>query len=202
LIDFCLSVIVAYFEANGHGTVVFGRKFYCLLAQAEQDLLDESYEHDSTWSRSLVAWQRLRILPRLINQAVGDALSDLLLVDAILSLKDFTLEHWDSLYQDLPSRQLKIRVADRKYVETNEDETKVTSPLSLQLAIDETLSSFQHENSVPVRAFVRPSGTEDVVRVYAEASTQKDADNLAFQVSLLVYDLCNGAGERPVLFLS
>lgn len=29
------------------------------------------------------------------------------------------------------------------------------------------------------RCFVRPSGTEDVVRVYAEASTQEAADTLA-----------------------
>ena len=29
------------------------------------------------------------------------------------------------------------------------------------------------------RCFVRPSGTEDVVRVYAEAETQADSDKLA-----------------------
>jgi phosphoacetylglucosamine mutase len=29
------------------------------------------------------------------------------------------------------------------------------------------------------RCFVRPSGTEDCVRVYAEAATQSDADALA-----------------------
>lgn len=161
-----------------------------------------NHSQNSTWSRSLLAWHRLRILPRLINQAVGDALSDLLLVDAILSFKEWTWEDWDSLYQDLPSRQLKIRVEDRTYVETNEDETRVTSPLSLQHAIDETLACFPMEHgtitTVPVRAFVRPSGTEDVVRIYAEASTQKDADMLAYKVAELVYDLCRGVGERPV----
>ena len=194
--------MLAYFEANGHGTVVFGRIFYRVLAEAEEILLGKSNDHSLTWSRSLIAWHRLRILPRLINQAVGDALSDLLLVYAILSLQDWTLADWDSLYQDLPSRQLKIRVADRKYVETNEDETKVISPLSLQLAIDDAINSFQHNSFcagdyAPVRAFVRPSGTEDVVRIYAEAWTQADADSLAYKVASLVYDVCNGVGERP-----
>ena len=33
------------------------------------------------------------------------------------------------------------------------------------------------------RAFVRPSGTEDVVRVYAEAETQEEADELAQKVA-------------------
>lgn len=33
------------------------------------------------------------------------------------------------------------------------------------------------------RSFIRPSGTEDVIRVYAEASTQEAADNLAKSVA-------------------
>ena len=36
------------------------------------------------------------------------------------------------------------------------------------------------------RAFVRPSGTEDVVRVYAEAATNAQADDLAAEVANLV----------------
>lgn len=39
------------------------------------------------------------------------------------------------------------------------------------------------------RAFVRPSGTEDVVRVYAEADTQEAADELAARVSQHVKDV-------------
>lgn len=36
------------------------------------------------------------------------------------------------------------------------------------------------------RCFIRPSGTEDVIRVYAEASTQEAADSLANSVARLV----------------
>lgn len=36
------------------------------------------------------------------------------------------------------------------------------------------------------RCFIRPSGTEDVIRVYAEASTQNAADSLANSVAKLV----------------
>ena len=45
--------------------------------------------------------------------------------------------------------------------------------------------------------FVRPSGTEDVVRVYAEASTRELCDNLAYAVAQLVFDNGDGVGERP-----
>ena len=47
------------------------------------------------------------------------------------------------------------------------------------------------------RAFVRPSGTEDVVRVYAEAQTQQAADTLAQQVATHVHELAAGIGPAP-----
>ena len=46
----------------------------------------------------------------------------------------------------------------------------------------------------------RPSGTEDVVRVYAEAETRVEADQLAFEVAMKVYELAQGVGPRPVPF--
>ena len=47
------------------------------------------------------------------------------------------------------------------------------------------------------RCFVRPSGTEDVVRVYAEAATQADADALALKTAQAVHELAGGVGEKP-----
>ncbi|EOD16703.1 putative phosphoglucomutase 3 [Emiliania huxleyi CCMP1516] len=47
------------------------------------------------------------------------------------------------------------------------------------------------------RAFVRPSGTEDVVRVYAEAATQQAADELARKVGQATWRLAGGVGEQP-----
>jgi len=46
--------------------------------------------------------------------------------------------------------------------------------------------------------YTRPSGTEDVVRVYAEASTLEEVKQLSLGVACLVYDMCGGVGERPV----
>ena len=47
------------------------------------------------------------------------------------------------------------------------------------------------------RAFVRPSGTEDVVRVYAEASKQEAADKLALDVARQVHRVAGGVGDQP-----
>jgi phosphoacetylglucosamine mutase len=94
--------IGVYFEANGHGTVLFSGAFYHAMTEAHKVVPGH------------VALQRLCLMPSLVNQAVGDALSDLLLVDAILQLKQWDLETWNQLYTDLPSRQCKVKVQDRK----------------------------------------------------------------------------------------
>jgi len=186
-----------YFEANGHGTVLFGPKFYDLLAKAEQKLISTSRTQ-----RATIAWQRLRLLPKLVNQAVGDALSDLLIIDAILYLNGWDLQRWSGLYNDMPSRQCKVKVKDRSIISTNSNETKTISPASLQPALEAAMESMNSISLNPLsqaRTFVRPSGTEDAVRIYAEAQTQDEANLLATEAATLVYKLCNGVSEIPTL---
>ena len=43
------------------------------------------------------------------------------------------------------------------------------------------------------------SGTEDAVRVYAEAATRSETDELAYKVSLLVYNEAGGVGKPPMM---
>ena len=47
----------------------------------------------------------------------------------------------------------------------------------------------------------RPSGTEDVVRVYAEADCQENADQLAYEVGAKVHEMAGGVGD-PVKMLA
>lgn len=128
----------------------------------------------------------------MVNQAVGDALSGILMVETVLQYRNWSLQQWNAMYTDLPSRQLKVKVADRSVIQTTEAETKVASPPALQAAIDSAVEKYEGG-----RAFVRPSGTEDVVRVYAEAQTQKIADSLAREVAIQVFQLGGGIGEMP-----
>uniref|UniRef100_T1K320 Uncharacterized protein n=1 Tax=Tetranychus urticae TaxID=32264 RepID=T1K320_TETUR len=53
-------------------------------------------------------------------QATGNAISDLLLVEAILRAKDWNIEDWDAIYETSPSRLLKLIVPDRKFLKTND----------------------------------------------------------------------------------
>lgn len=58
-------------------------------------------------------------------------------------------------------------MADRRVIDTTDAERRTVSPAGLQEAIDSRVKKYRQ-----ARSFVRPSGTEDVVRVYAEADTQ------------------------------
>ncbi|KAI9089292.1 hypothetical protein K1719_029571 [Acacia pycnantha] len=165
-----------YFEANGHGTILFSEDFSGWLVAKAKELSSKS-----KGSEVEKAALRLLAINKLINQAVGDALSGLLLVEVILQHMGWSIHRWNELYHDLPSRQLKVKVADRTAVVTANAETVVVRPPGLQEAIN--AETAKHSQG---RCFVRPSGTEDVVRVYAEASTQEAADSLANSVAKLV----------------
>ena len=43
------------------------------------------------------------------------------------------------------------------------------------------------------------SGTEDAVRVYAEAATRAETDELAYKISLLVFNEAGGVGKPPMM---
>jgi len=166
-----------YFEANGHGTVTFKQEAINRLK-----ILKEKWDDDKQIpANKKEALAKFLNLPSLINQAIGDALSDLLFVEAILRQKNWHLSDWDALYKDLPNRLKAVKVNDRRIFMATDAERKLVEPVGLQSQIDDAVKKYEN-----ARSFVRPSGTEDVVRVYAEARTQQQADQLAEQVTQLV----------------
>jgi phosphoacetylglucosamine mutase len=152
--------IGVYFEANGHGTVLFSQ-----TSQGKLATYEPSTPAQSTALTHLVS------LTELINQTVGDALSDMLLVEVVLAHKSYSGVEWDSLYADLPNRLVKVVVADRNVFKTQDAERQLVSPPGLQKKVDEIVQRYDGG-----RSFVRPSGTEDVVRVYAESIFRPQAD--------------------------
>jgi phosphoacetylglucosamine mutase len=81
---------------------------------------------------------------------------------------------WRALYTDLPSHQVKVSVPDKSKISCSEDETRILTPVDMQDDLDVAMRSVTNG-----RCFVRPSGTEDVVRIYAEAATQEEANELS-----------------------
>ena len=157
--------IGVYFEANGHGTVIFSKNL--------MEFLNTWTPSDSDDVIVKVAVERLKACSQVINQAVGDAISDMLFVLAALKVLKLDIFTWNDLYKDLPSKQLKIPTAYKNLITCTDDETRTLTPPGLQEALDSAMKE------IPMgRCFIRPSGTEDVVRIYAEATTAEGVDIL------------------------
>ena len=116
----------------------------------------------------------------------------LLLAAAILKIRGMRPAAWAALYSPLASRLATLRVKDRYTIETRCMDTRIQRPTGLQDGIDKLVSS-----TAQGRAFARPSGTEDVVRVYAEGETQAACDELCLRVVQAVHKHAGGAGEMP-----
>lgn len=168
-----------YFEANGHGTLLLHPT---LLQRLHAD------------ADSCEAAAQLLLLSQMVNQAVGDSLSVVLLVELAMRRRRWTFADWLALYADLPSRHAKLTVTDRHVIATEDADRRVVSPAGLQEAVDAAVAA---RGGPPARAFVRASGTEDAVRVFAEAATQADADVLAADVARAVHRLAGGVGHLP-----
>jgi phosphoacetylglucosamine mutase len=159
-----------YFEANGHGTVLFS-----------DVALKRIWRHEPQSPAQKSALETLQACTQLINQTVGDAISDMLFVEIVLAHKGWGPKEWSLTYKDLPNRLVRVEVKDRNVFKAVDAERRLESPAGMQIQIDALVGKYKSG-----RSFVRASGTEDAVRVYAEASTRSEADDLATKVTALV----------------
>ena len=88
---------------------------------------------------------------------------------------------WNTIYQDFPSKQEKLLIPNKDIIKCNIDESKVISPLEFQSELDMIM-----KNIINGRCFIRPSGTEDIVRIYAEANTINDVNQLIDLTKLVI----------------
>lgn len=155
-----------YFEANGHGTILFSDKFQSLVGTKEN-----------------TAAKKLYHFSQIINQTVGDAISDMLAVLTTLISLHWTARDWDKEYQDLPNLLTKVIVPDRTLFDTTDQERKLVKPVGLQAKIENCFSKFEQG-----RSFVRASGTEDAVRIYCECGDETQVKLLSKEITGLVLD--------------
>lgn len=166
-----------YFEANGHGTIWISPKARSLIESRMNEDVDNNNQHPADFKRLLA----------IVNNYTGDAISDILVVETILRHYDWDVRKWYSLYQDRPNSLIQIKITDRSLIKTTNAGRTCTEPKTLQPVIDSMVAEFGLE----ARCFVRASGTENVVRVYAEADCQELAERLARKVGDEVTRQCN-----------
>ncbi|KAG5980529.1 hypothetical protein E4U55_003944 [Claviceps digitariae] len=166
----CQFDIGIYFEANGHGTIVFS-----------QDAITAFRETDPQSPAQKDALETLVAVSDLINQTVGDAFCDMLMVEVVLAHKAWTIQDWSLTYTDLPNRLVQIGVRNKDVFRATDAERRLSHPPGAQDEIDQIVAKYNLG-----RSFARASGTENVLRVYAEAATHSEAEELVHKVAYIV----------------
>jgi len=164
--------IGVYFEANGHGTVIYSERFI------EEMIEKRSASHE---------YELLNLLISMTNLAIGDAMCDMLLVISCLNYLEWDVITWNNLYTEWPSRLAKANVADRFKIKVANADRTIVEPKNMQDELDSLVATVNNRISssngdgiaqVKARCFIRPSGTEDVVRIYIEGGCESDINEI------------------------
>lgn len=147
-----------YFEANGHGTVLFNEKY-----------------------RNVCSSTEIQGLSNILNQWTGCGIANMLAV--LYVLKSFGWTNWVNMYDDLYTKQVKLFVDKNKF-QTVDYGRFCIKPLGLQELMNNILNKYTGS-----RAFIRPSGTEDLVRLYVECENERDLGHITTSIKNAVYDI-------------
>lgn len=172
------SSIGIFFEPNGHGTI------FANIVE-----LDE-------WAQNLhitddVAFATLLKYILCFSQTTGDALIDFALIELTLKFLNLTIKDWDAFYELSPSACTHIicKKSHLQHFQTHpEHEQYLMKPISLQKQIEEIVHQIDFKHG---RCFVRPSGCEPLIRIYAEAETSQKMQQIIYQVKHIVQEYIN-----------
>ena len=160
--------IALYFESNGHGTVIH-----------KSEKLKE-WANKVSNQKLTPSLEILIHFLRLFNPVIGDAISDMLAFETCRNYLqgDFGAKFAMDLYDDLYVIQDQIHL-ERRHLDTlicdKETERFLLEPKQIQERLESYISQLDNAS----RAFIRPSGTENIARLYTEAPNPKLANELA-----------------------
>ena len=73
-----------------------------------------------------MACKKLKALLEISNPFVGDAIANLLMIEAVLRDEDYSIDQFSGIYRDNPSQMFKAVVSDRTKFKTITDESRLT----------------------------------------------------------------------------
>ncbi len=133
----------------------------------------DKYVHDAIKKKKAVLGgeQSGHILSK-INNFSGDGILTALQISKYCKKKNINLNDWlKSSFEPFPQKLTNINLNFNKF------------DLKTKLLIDQTIEKFQLIYSDNCRVYIRPSGTEPVIRVLVEAKKQKKVDSLSSEIT-------------------
>ncbi len=108
---------------------------------------------------------------KFFHPSIGDGIMNLMAILYILQDTGINIYFWDDLYYNYPCKLYTLKVKDKNIFVNNENETCLNQPIILKNYIDDLTNENQE-------IFIRPSGTENCIRIYIESSSNKNIDQL------------------------
>lgn len=165
-----------YYEKNGHGAIVSRINGKMVTTESMGD-------------------QNGDLLGTVLNlfSPGGDAIVNSLVLELALKVLKMTVYDCLNMYTDLPFISERYKIPKNKMVcfaSSVEDESILIRPKWFQEALDSKVRLYEG-----ARAFIRPSGTENILRVYVEA---KDHESVKILYNFIVQGIEKALKECQV----
>ena len=121
------------------------------------------------------------IISQLFNKFVGDGIMNLFGIMYILKYMNFSYDFFSSLYTPRETILKKINVQDKNKYVTNECGDILLEPINVAKNINNTINEYFKG----CRCFVRPSGTENILRLYIE-NNNNNSKNIKILEEMIV----------------
>ena len=148
------------YEYNGQGTIYISKELSIKFGKLSS-LIETSKD-----SQIIELFQ---LFIALFNTTTSDGLANILVIESILKIMNLSINDVYKFYEDLPYKMVNIEVKDKNKFVTNEDDSKLLEPNDVKNKIDELVKKYEK-----CRVLIRPSGTEDCLRIYVETKTDEN----------------------------
>jgi len=121
------------------------------------------------------------MISKLNNSVVGDGISGIFCTLYNLEYCNLSYVEWFSLFEKNKFQLFKITVKDKTKYKTDRSETRLLSPTEIQNSLDNLMK----KNDCFI--FIRPSGTEDVIRVYIEFFKEENSKEMIEKIKEICF---------------
>ena len=129
-------------------------------------------------NRSLLEFDFFKNFVSLNNEVIGDAVSGIIGVHYCLKYLDINYKDWFNFFIKTDFLLYKKIVTDKNKFETNKIGNRLLRPITIQKELDNINELYN------CFCFIRPSGTENIIRIYIESNN--NIENIKNNIDLIL----------------